>query len=589
MRSRKMKKGLKDLLLFSTLAAACFWLSFQLKFPNGRIMNRGAIVSDVSAYYVYLPATFLYHWDIKQFPPGQDKKCEGFVLNRKTGKIETKVTYGVALMYSPVFLVTHLIATEWNLRPDGFSEIYQKMTCIPGVIYLILALYFLKRFLEYYYRPPVPLLTCLLIFAGTNLYFFSMMDGLMSHVFSFFFFSLFLFLVKRFMEDPSHPFGQWVLISFVVALAALIRPTNLIILSWLVFLDTTSWKEAGRKALFFLKPKYVITVLVAGIILYFPQFLYWRYLSGSWVYYSYPGENFANWSNPRILSIWFAPLNGLFLYSPLVLAFIAASVRMIIRKAANGLFILVFFLVITYIFASWHSWFFGGSFGARPFVEFYSLLALPFAYLLNEMPRIRNLFSRTLILLFILISCYYNLQLTYNYRWYGSSTWAWDEFRRHLDDAHLYYYDGKTFTYIDDSETANDGSYYHPVFKPVHSPTVASSCDSFTLSNRPFVRSLSAILRRPVKKVTASVWICPADSAKTGAYLVCQVEDWKMNLSFYKSFKIDEVTREPGKWAKIEKTITIPEWVDQRLNFRAYVYDQKRTRFYVDDFMLKFE
>ncbi len=83
----------------------------------------------------------------------------------------------------------------------------------PAVVYLILGLFFLKRFLDHYFRGWIPYLAVILVFAGTNLYFFSIDEGLMSHVYSFFLFSLFLFLVKKYFSFSGMKRGSLSTIS----------------------------------------------------------------------------------------------------------------------------------------------------------------------------------------------------------------------------------------------------------------------------------------------------------------------------------------------------------------------------------------
>ena len=64
-----------------------------------------------------------------------------------------------------------------------------------------------------------------------------------------------------------------------------------------------------------LKPKVFGLVLLGSVLMLLPQLLYWNYLNGSWVTYSYGNEGF-NWLNPKLLNTWFSPNNGLFLYTP---------------------------------------------------------------------------------------------------------------------------------------------------------------------------------------------------------------------------------------------------------------------------------
>ena len=188
-----------EYIFFGILLILCLVISYTDYFKANPASGSYRISSDKAQYYVYLPATFIYGWDIHRFPENSDKERNGFVLDHQRNKIVTKTTYGAALLWSPFFLVAHFIELHENLEADGFSWFYERMTVIPGVVYLVLGLFFLRRFLSRYYSQWISYLTVILVFAGTNLYFYGIEDGLMSHVNSFFLFSLYLFLLKKFM------------------------------------------------------------------------------------------------------------------------------------------------------------------------------------------------------------------------------------------------------------------------------------------------------------------------------------------------------------------------------------------------------
>ena len=78
-------------------------------------------------------------------------------------------------------------------------------------------------------------------------------------------------------------------------------------------------------------------------------------------------------------------------------------------------------LLAAYLFASWWAWWFGGAFGHRSFVEFLSLLVIPFAHFLHKSLSHRQL--KWLIIPLYVVLCYYSVGLTYEYEppWDGSN------------------------------------------------------------------------------------------------------------------------------------------------------------------------
>jgi hypothetical protein len=500
-----------------------------------------------------------------------------------------KTTCGVALLWTPFFLVTHFIAVQWDLQPDGFSAFYEKMAILPGVFYLVLGLFFLRKFLGHYVSRKVSYITVLLILAGTNLYYYGIDEGLMSHINSFFLFSLFLFLLKKFLDSGKKSRGLFLGLSIVLSLAILIRPTNILLLTWMAFLDVSSWKEFRDRLALFLKPVYILIFLITVFIVFIPQFLYWKYLSGSYLFYSYPGESFNNWNQPQLIPVWFSTLNGFFLYTPLALAFIAGMVIMIVKKVRNGIFTALSFLLVSYIFASWYCWFFGGSFGYRPLVEYYALFSLPFAFFLSRVCALKNLYLRSLLIVLVLFSGYYNLRLIYHQKWNRASVWSWDEYLLHLDYAGLYQAPRHSYTLIQDFENYGliDPA---PLRSCVHSPTLAGYVCKTIGFNAKYSRRLDEILRRPVRHVEASIWINPGKKLKTGTFLICNIEDYQHKSYYYKTIRVDDFISRSLTWSRVSGTFEIPEWIDQSNIISFSIWNFARTdTTYIDDLKLRFE
>jgi len=577
-------------IFFTALFVIGLFLAYNFNVKNGKVPPPGVFYVDKASYYVYLPFTFIYGFDAQNFPKNIDKKTRGFTLDLKHDKVVVKTTCGIAILWSPFFLLTHGIATVFNLHPDGFSDFYAMMTILPAVFYLVLGLFFLKKFLDKYQSPLIAFVTILLIFLGTNLYYYSLKDGLMSHDTTFCLTALLLFLLKTFLDNGKKPFRLFLAICVTASFIILIRPTGLIILLFILFLDVRSLKEAADRLLFFLRPRYSLTFILIFILVFSPQLMYWHYLTGKFLYYSYPGEGFDNWKFPMLIPIWFSPLNGLFLYNPLALFFIAGGIIMILKKIPNGIFITFFFLLISYIFSSWYSWYYGGGFGSRPFIDFIPLMAVPFAFFLDFIRKQKNLFVRTGILFLILFSVYYNLRMIYR----GSdtfmgSTWSWDDFLPKLNAANIYKYQKTSYTFIQDFENR-----IYDIPEPatrvcVHSRSVGTYFDSTIIINCRYTWRLEDLLVKPVRQADVTLWIYPVKNDKTGASFVYSIED-EMNISHYSGIRnFDYVATRSGQWNKIHTIIDIPDQVDQYSKIIFFICNNEKSRFFVDDIKITFD
>jgi hypothetical protein len=125
-------------------------------------------------------------------------------------------------------------------------------------------------------------------------------------------------------------------------------------------------------------------MLFVAFLVWIPQFLYWKEVTGNYLFYSYTDEGFF-FNHPRILEGLFSFRKGWLLYTPMM-AF--PLIGLFFRKPElKGLrFPLFLFTALNiYIIFSWWCWWYGGTFGQRGLVESYALLAIPFASVIKSM------------------------------------------------------------------------------------------------------------------------------------------------------------------------------------------------------------
>ena len=577
----------RDALIFLLIFACGIFLTVNNNIRDGKVRHPGKVWSDAAHYYVYMPATFIYGWDVYKFPYKIEQKFQGFILNGETGKVEIKTTCGEAILLTPFFLAAHVSAWVFNLPMDGFSSFYQVFMLIACVFYFTLGLYFLKKFLDYYFSHAVSLISILVIALTTQLFFYAYDAALMSHVYSFFLFSAYIYFLKLYLEGGKKSYGYFILLGISLALAVLLRPTNILAVLWIPFLDLKSGRELWQRILFFLNPKRSLLYILIQFIVLIPQFMYWKYLSGHYVYFSYPGEKFF-WEYPMLLQIWFSPFNGLFPYHPVFLLFLAGMGIMIWRKKLNGIFSILFFVLASYVFSCWHCWFYGGSFGFRPLAEFTVFMALGLGYFINHIRSHRNLFIKSSVVVLFLALTYFNLMQFYHYNIFTGGMWSWDDFFIKMKKYELVDYPQKTYTWKNDFSNIY---YYEPVVQTWAHPrsrVIASYCNKDISFNVHYKRRLAEILDHPVKKLYMSVWVYAADSNYTNAFWVCRIDNGD-SLVFYKDIRFDEFVNKKDIYTEVKGTIEIPEWVDQNSMIHFSVWNPKGREFYFDDMSIRFE
>jgi hypothetical protein len=349
-------------------------------FVHGRYNSSdGLIFWDVKSYYSYLPATFIYH-DLS-FGFMEDGGFGKWIwpFETITGKKGIRATMGLSVMYAPFFFVGHLIALITPYEATGYSKPYHFALAFSSMFYLWLGLLLLAKVLRRFYADKVVAFTLFAVAIGTNLFFYTTREATMSHSFLFSLFALFLWLTVRFYEKPS--IKRILLAGAVAGFITLVRPTNIIVLVVFFLWGISNLKDFRERLMFFIQRYYWVLLMASVFILvWVPQFFYWHYISGKIFYFTYGeagGRFFFN--NPQIYNILFSYKKGWLVYTPLMIFALIGFFMLPRRQPGQFLPLLFFKLINIYILASWWSWWFGGGFGLRAFVESYAFLALPFA------------------------------------------------------------------------------------------------------------------------------------------------------------------------------------------------------------------
>lgn len=427
--TRFSRKKITNITVWMLVAGIMIFLSFNRHSKTGTFHYRSQIYADKAGYYVYLPSGILYQFNPQLFPEDIDKKTgNGFHLNEKSNTVQTKYTYGVAFFQLPFFLVAHALATPLGFENDGFSLIYHWAIDISAIFYFLAGLLFLFLLLNQLFLKRTVILSLSFLVLSTNLFYYALIDTGMSHIYSFSLFSAVLFLLYNWekFKFKSAIFG--LLLGFLFAAIIVIRPSNMIFIVAVFFIN----HDYLQRIKLMLNWRFIAPFILIVFLFFLPQLIYWNYASGSFFNYSYVNESFSNWNSPKVLEVLFAPNNGHILYNPSLLIIIAGIIFMIRKGMTNSYLILFVFIMVVYMTASWWLPNFGCGFGNRNMVEYYSLLSIPLASIIEGSKTKK---SQYLLFGLMLIFSLYNLKMIYSYGgcWFGDENWDWNEYLRWLN------------------------------------------------------------------------------------------------------------------------------------------------------------
>jgi len=382
-------------------------LFFIVKNPNSP--NDRVIMSDGKGYYGFITAILIYHdleysfieeYESKYYP--DDPTIFKEYRFKFRGETVNKGFPGMAFLMLPFFLIAHFLSFFFGFPTDGYSIIYQYSIGFSALFYLWVGLRFLRKLLwEFSFSENVITVLLFLIAFATNVNYYTLKEGTMTHVPNFALIAAFLYFIKKAVMDFKPK--QLVAASLLFGLIGSVRPTNGLILMLIPFVAgnwanvTTLVKNTFRHY------RVWIPVVVAGLIFPFYTMLLWYVQTGYWFVYSYGEESF-DFTNPHFFQILFSFEKGWFLYTPLAFISLTGFVYLFRENRFQFYWLVTFFVVFIYVASSWWAWAYTSNFGQRIFIDLYALVALllGFAFqLINESKRVVKAVSAFMVLLVI--------------------------------------------------------------------------------------------------------------------------------------------------------------------------------------------
>lgn len=393
------------------------------------------ITSDGFGYYGYLPAVFIYG-DLKFgfIDTAQKKEYENSIgaadFRREVPGGIVNICYaGTSILWLPFFIGSHIYAHLSSYEPNGFSYPYQVGILFAGIFYLALGLWVLGRILKKLSLSDFSIsVTLIALVLATPALYYSTVEPSFSHIYSFTLICIFLLVTINFLE--KFQISLLILIAAISALIGIMRPTNGILLAFLIpiclpanftFRSIVEWLT--DKPLIRIGLPVVVFILIIGIqpIIYLLQ-------TGKPLVWSYQGGSF-NFSNPQIINILFSYKKGLFIYTPILLFAIPGLFALIKSLPFKGLFITLYLFVNVYMLASWWSWWFGMSLGHRAFIDFYALWFIPVAYGVDRFGKFyRHFFVYTALICIIFFQILTKQYIQYVLYWDMNKEMFWRVF-----------------------------------------------------------------------------------------------------------------------------------------------------------------
>ncbi len=393
-------------------------------------------ISDAYQYYYYLPSTFI------PAVAGAKLPSEYWPIATPLGKNVPKMTMGVAILEAPFFFNGDYLAKKLGYERDGFSAPYIWSNYVGVILYVFLGLCFLYKALRVFFKPIASALTVFSVFYATNLLYYTVSMGQMSHSFSFSLFCVFVYAVVKWGVEKRG--GYLFLAAVVGGLITLVRPPDISVMLMIPL--------AGIYNLETLKDRWrylcahILELIAAALLFIFtisPQLIYWKMNTGSCFFYTYGSEKFF-FSDPQILNFLFSYRKGLFAYTPVMFLAFLGFIPLCLRWRQLFWAVLVFVAIDLFVLSSWWDWTYSGGFGSRAFIQGFAVLAFPLTALFGWVIDLVEAFpKKTLVVLLLAATVYLfsslNIVMTrqYNYGWIHYSDMTKESYWYIFNKSHM--------------------------------------------------------------------------------------------------------------------------------------------------------
>ncbi len=327
--------------------------------------------NDVNQYYSYLNAIFVEH-DLTF----KNNLHSYWLIETPIHKVVPKVTYGMAFFYCPFYLFAKFLSES---NSTGYEYIYALTIHFGCILYIIIGLWITRKTLLFWFNETVTSIAILVLFFGTNLFYYTVSESESVHGILFFLISVFLHNVVKWHQTGAKI--NFLALSSSAGFIGLIRPTECLILLIPLLIGLTTINGFRIKIIEIIKLKWT---LVAGCLLFIlplvPQFIYWKIQSDSFLFFSYGSSEGFFWSDPQIINVIFSYRKGWLIYSPLMTLSLFGFILLFKKNKELFWGVLIYFLINLYLISVWWDWAFGGSFGMRALVHMGPVLIVPLAY-----------------------------------------------------------------------------------------------------------------------------------------------------------------------------------------------------------------
>ncbi len=282
---------------------------------------------------------------------------------------------GISIIWIPIYFVADILAIifskfDSSIIRNGYSDIYQIVLGIGNIFFVVSGLFLLSKILLKFFSKEITALSIILILFSTNLFYYSAIDVVNTHPFSFFGTSLLIYLYFKFKENKKFKiiFMQGIILGLMTA--SRMQDALLILIPILTIINNFNFKK------FKLRKNYIkLFILAAGILIsYLPQLLIMYLGQGKILlipHLSKAENDFLPFSH--FTDVLFDPKQGIAIYMPLMLISMLGLFMFRKKNKDIGFVFIMISLLVFLLISSYDGWNVAG-YTARYFISIFPIL-----------------------------------------------------------------------------------------------------------------------------------------------------------------------------------------------------------------------
>lgn len=585
---------------------------FAISFSN---MPHKVFAYDNFGFYMYLP-NIIIHNDIApkdiSFIKEVNEQYELTPTLYQLAKADNDVWVirflgGISILLLPFFLIAHLVAHLTPYATDGYSLPYFIAMLIAAAFYASLAFFFIRKILLRYLPDSSVLISLLVLYWGTNLFFFTSLGSFSSHIFVLAEYSVLIWLTIKWHDDQKAKYAR--LLGLMIGLMAITRLSEIISLFipllWGVYNKETALKKVQ---LVLANKKQLFQLILFAFIGALPQMTYWLITTHQIYFNPYNDpQSQLILSNPRFINVLLSYRKGWFIYSPLMIISVLGFVTLYKHKKDMFWPIFVVFLINLYLIASFTSLV---SYGYRAFIQSYAYMVIPFGFFIHGVMK-QKLWIKILALVVVLPFIYLNvfqakqIQMGTIHGSRMTKDYYWAVFLKDFpseEDKQLLLVE-RSKTGID--EIKNEDSYQRSIIlendfenpekgkessysKEIkYSGDYSMKIDSNTVYSKPLTIAYEDITDDYYVYLRPSVYIYPQyDFNAHDVFLVIHFENEGVAYK-YKTVNFKDQNFKANQWNRVSLDYLSPEILSRDNILKVYIWNRDGQKFLMDDFKVE--